>query len=51
LGRFHSHEVVEEAGNLRREGDLFGETPFLTHFKASKVRGAVLRCRVARPRE
>jgi hypothetical protein len=50
LGRLHSHEVVEEARNLRREGDLFGETPLLAYFKTSKVRGVVLRRRVPRPR-
>jgi hypothetical protein len=30
---------LDEAVNLRGEGDLFGETPLSTYFKASKVRG------------
>jgi hypothetical protein len=30
-GRHHSHEGVEEARNLRREGDLPGDTPLSTY--------------------
>jgi hypothetical protein len=37
LGRSHSHEAVDEAKNLKREGDLFGETSLSTYRKALKV--------------
>jgi hypothetical protein len=38
LVRLHSHEAVEEAGNLKRAGDLLGDTPLSTYFKASQAR-------------
>jgi hypothetical protein len=38
LAWLRSHEEADEVANLTRAGDLLGETPLFTYFKAPKAR-------------